>query len=337
MPSFALDSWPAYQSHFIGGAISLAAAYAAMHPLDTIKTNMQAMLAPTQRGKRQTFTVESVRATLFNVNVWRSLLKGFTVSIVGAAPQGGIRFSTYEFVKCRVIAAQEHHARNGTVPPTALASIDHPFLTTAFSAACGDLASSVVKIPREVITQRMQTGQYTTTSEAISHIIASEGIRGMYTGYVSTALRDIPFMIILFSVYETAKTMSGGLCADYVWASAMAGAVSGGLAGWATTPVDCVKTRIMTQSTQSLRSALKSGDGVIQRAGMYETTSALYKSGGVRALFTGATARSVWWFCVCGMFFPSYEASKNILYRYYDEKIQRHQTVGNVVVGAVVA
>ena len=40
--------------------------------------------------------------------------------------------------------------------------------------------------------------------------------------------------------------------------------------------------------------------------------------GGVPALFTGASARSVWWFCVCGMFFPSYEVSKNALYKAFD-------------------
>jgi hypothetical protein len=36
-------------------------------------------------------------------------------------------------------------------------------------------------------------------------IVARNGYRGLFQGYTSVALRDSPFMIILFSSYESMK------------------------------------------------------------------------------------------------------------------------------------
>ena len=336
------DTWPAYQCHFIGGAFSLAIAYALVHPLDTIKTNIQANL----RGSSS--TMRAVKEALVSPATRRAVMKGFTVSIVGAAPQGGIRFSTYEWVKCKVLKAQvatnqrsstssspsspllqppASSSNTATVSPASWSStfssppdlpFNHPFLTTAFSAMCGDLASSVVKVPREVVTQNLQTGQYGSGMHAFTSILRRDGPLGLYRGYVSTALRDIPFMIVMFSVYENVKLYSGGLLAKYWWCSALAGAASGGLAGLCTTPVDVVKTRIMTSGLAELK-------GLGRRKGMWEVGSELVRSEGWRGLMRGAGARSVWWFCVCGVFFPSYEQSKAMLYDGFNHRLHEHE------------
>lgn len=339
------DTWPAYQCHFLGGAFSLAIAYALVHPLDTIKTNIQANL----RGNSSTLT--AIQQALVSPATRRAVMKGFTVSIVGAAPQGGIRFSTYEWVKCKVLKAQVATNRRSSaaspssssalptsstsssasstaaVSPAAWSStfssppdlpFTHPFLTTAFSAMCGDLASSVVKVPREVVTQNLQTGQYSSGVHAFTSILRRDGPLGLYRGYVSTALRDIPFMIVMFSVYENVKLYSGGLLAKYWWCSALAGAASGGLAGLCTTPVDVVKTRIMTSGLAELK-------GLGRRKGMWEVGSELVRSEGWRGLMRGAGARSVWWFCVCGVFFPSYEQSKAVLYDGFNHRLHEHE------------
>ena len=337
------DTWPAYQCHYLGGAFSLAIAYALVHPLDTIKTNIQANL----RGNSS--TVRAIKEALVSPATRRAVMKGFTVSIVGAAPQGGIRFSTYEWVKCKVLKAQVASNQRSSATSSSHSSLPsppsssspsapaispaswsstfssppdlpftHPFLTTAFSAMCGDLASSVVKVPREVVTQNLQTGQYSSGMHAFTSILRRDGPLGLYRGYVSTALRDIPFMIVMFSVYENVKLYSGGLLAKYWWCSALAGAASGGLAGLCTTPVDVVKTRIMTSGLEELK-------GLGRRKGMWEVGSELVRSEGWRGLMRGAGARSVWWFCVCGVFFPSYEQSKAVLYDAINHRLHEHQ------------
>ena len=339
------DSWAAYQCHFIGGSIALALAYALVHPLDTIKTNIQA-----SRGKVS--TLSAIRAAVFSRATARACLQGFTVSIVGAAPQGGIRFSTYEYTKCKVLKAQAAKASSATPAGQQRSADDessssapdlpftHPFLTTAFSAMCGDLASSVVKIPREVITQRLQTGQYPSGLSAFQHIVATEGYRGLYAGFPVTACRDIPFMIVMFSVYENIKLHTGGLLHDYWWCSALAGAASGGLAGLATTPVDVVKTRIMTSGLKAMKEAgVERGRvGGVRREGMWEVGRRLVQEGGWGGLMRGAGARSVWWFCVCGVFFPSYEQAKSVLYAAYNHRAHEaphaHHILSRAAAGA---
>jgi solute carrier family 25 S-adenosylmethionine transporter 26 len=98
-----------------------------MHPLDTIKTRIQAD------------TTGNWRKVVFSEATLHSLGKGFFVSALGAAGQGGARFSTYEFCKSKMLPKEKNSL---TIPVTAL------------SAVLGDLASSVIKVPREVITAK---------------------------------------------------------------------------------------------------------------------------------------------------------------------------------------
>ena len=88
--------------------------------------------------------------------------------------QGGIRLATYELTKRNLNSRY-----------------DSPLLCNAISAICGDLASSLVKVPREVITQNLQTNTYKSTWEAVSHITRTEGIQGLFRGGVSTSCRDV--------------------------------------------------------------------------------------------------------------------------------------------------
>lgn len=197
------------------------------------------------------------------------------------------------------------------------AAIQNPFFSSAFAAIVGDLASSVVKVPREVITSRLQVGQGSSASQVVAHILRTEGPRGLFRGFWSTTTRDCPFMVILFCSYEAMKAYHLGI---YNYApvqggvldlptsislqegendqdeltittlkSTLFGGLSGSLAGFLTTPMDFVKTQIMTS------------DRKISISNVVKQTVAKH---GVKTLFTGGIARSTWWFCVCSVFFP---------------------------------
>lgn len=258
------------KDNFVAGSIALSSAFAVMHPLDTIKTRIQASPSNTFRS-------------FLKFSSFRSLFHGFTSSVLGAAPQGGIRLSTYELTKTWM---------NQSL------GVDSALLCSATSAVCGDLASSVVKVPREVVTQRLQTGMHSSVPEAISCILKEQGVRGLFGGFVSTSLRDIPFMVILFSCYEEMRKR--GIPAEGELTSLQStvfGGMSGGLAGFLTTPIDVIKTRIMTSDVSSIRNAGKD----------------IYRHIGVSGFFSGGASRSVWWFCVCSIFFPTYETLKSAL------------------------
>ncbi|RWW71638.1 hypothetical protein BHE74_00020607 [Ensete ventricosum] len=77
---------------------------------------------------------------------------------------------------------------------------------TSTAGAIGGVAASLIRVPTEVVKQRMQTGQFTSAPNAVHHIVAKEGIRGLYAGYSSFLLRDLPFDAIQFCIYEQLRS-----------------------------------------------------------------------------------------------------------------------------------
>ncbi|OZJ04629.1 hypothetical protein BZG36_02067 [Bifiguratus adelaidae] len=309
------------RNHFIAGAGSLATAYAVMHPLDTLKTQIQA-------GSHRGFTKD----------VLRGLGKGFGVSVLGAAGQGGTRFATYEWTKAHLLPHQ------GTPSVGDFGTIS----ATAISAIVGDLASSVIKVPREVITAKLQTDHYRhagstirpTAGYVIRATLRDEGPVGLFRGFWTIAARDCPFMVILLTTYENFKALHPhphpvhphildklphqqvldirASAAMEDWKAdtpalrhVIDGGVSGFLAGYITTPMDVLRTRMITDKTpqSSLTSVVQR---IIQSAppysSMFSQARSMYK-----AFFIGGVSRGLWWFGICSIFFPLYECSTSFL------------------------
>jgi solute carrier family 25 S-adenosylmethionine transporter 26 len=205
---------------------------------------------------------------------------------------------------------------------------------SAIAACVGDTASSIVKVPREVITARLQSGMDAevlknskegATIQTLKLVLREQGISGLFRGFWSTTLRDWPFMIILFTTYESFKqnhhvfnrnmfTIDSRTEDDSeqeeitTLKSTIFGGVSGALAGFLTTPFDVIKTRIMTAR------------GVLAPS-FSSTVGTIWNSGGSRAFLVGATARSFWWFGICSVFFPLYEGGKNSLKGFVHKEI----------------
>ncbi|KAF9165102.1 hypothetical protein DFQ26_000601 [Actinomortierella ambigua] len=332
-----------FRNHFQAGSVSLALSYAVMHPLDTVKTRMQV-----PGGSGVAWSAVFTRETL------RLLGKGFFVSSIGAGLQGGARFSFYELTKSYLLPTNSRFQSSHTNPPHHpwwLPTLS-PIPATAISAIIGDLASSVIKVPREVITSRLQTGYYAHVENVnapyvFKAVLREEGPRGLFRGFLSTTARDCPFMVILFTTYENFKafhtrnmmpppqplsTDPNVLANSPVevkipaMTSTLFGGISGFLAGYFTTPMDVVRTRIMTfKKSGNARGIDLSMTGVTQqiyREAVAQTSGrtsggivqAIRQGGNIyRAFFVGSTPRSVWWFCVCSIFFSTYEVMKQRL------------------------
>lgn len=63
----------------------------------------------------------------------------------------------------------------------------------------------LVRVPTEVIKQRMQTGMHATLKETVSATLASRGVLSFYQGFGITIMREIPFALIQFPLYEKMK------------------------------------------------------------------------------------------------------------------------------------
>lgn len=80
-------------------------------------------------------------------------------------------------------------------------------LVNMAAAAGGDLTQSVVRVPFEVVKQRMQAGVERTWRESVSNVLAASGPKGFFAGWGALALRDLPFDLIEFPLYEALKEM----------------------------------------------------------------------------------------------------------------------------------
>ncbi|KAH0449696.1 hypothetical protein IEQ34_020388 [Dendrobium chrysotoxum] len=139
-----------------------------LYPIDTIKTRLQAAHGGSKIH-------------------WKGLYSGLAGNLAGVLPASAVFIGIYEPTKQKLLK----------LFPENLSAFAH--LT---AGAIGGAASSLIRVPTEVVKQRMQTRQFTSASNAVRLILAKEGFRGLYAGYSSFLLRDIPFDAIQFCIYE---------------------------------------------------------------------------------------------------------------------------------------
>jgi hypothetical protein len=170
--------WRIAAANLAAGATAGCAVEAALYPIDTIKTRLQAMRSG-----------GGIRA-LIQAGGGRALYAGVWGNLVGVAPASAVFLAVYEPVKHAVIRA---------------VGDDRAFLGPLAAGVAAGLASSVVRVPTEVVKTRMQTGEFKHAFTALRTIVAREGARGIFAGYGSFLLRDLPFDAIEFVAYEQFK------------------------------------------------------------------------------------------------------------------------------------
>lgn len=219
-----------------------------MYPLDTVKTRQQG--APNEIKYRS--TPRAFLSLAREEGLFRGLYGGYLPAALGSFPATLTFFLTYESTKRFFI--------NTCGLPDSVA-----YLT---SGLLGDLASSFIYVPSEVLKTRLQLqGRYNNPfsvsaynykgmTDAFKTISRVEGYGAMFHGYKATMIRDLPFSALQFAFYEKfhsfAQNWVGPNKDMGVGLELLTGGVAGGLAGAITTPLDVVKTRIQTQSTDPI-------------------------------------------------------------------------------------
>lgn len=119
-------------------------------------------------------------------------------------------------------------------------------------------------------------GRADNIMQSLKEIAASRGIKGFYTGYKSTIARDIVFSAFQMPLFEFIRTNNDWGLSPIV-NSSVSGSIAACIAGFVSTPLDVIKTRIMTEKMN-----ISVTSNMIQR---------LYKEQGVSAFFRGASFR----------------------------------------------
>ncbi|PIA47851.1 hypothetical protein AQUCO_01400444v1 [Aquilegia coerulea] len=257
-----------FEGCIAGGAAGVVVE-TSLYPIDTIKTRLQAA-----RGGGQI--------------ILKGLYSGLAGNIAGVLPASAIFVGVYEPAKQKLLK----------VFPENLSAFAH--LT---AGALGGAASSLVRVPTEVIKQRMQTGQFTSAPNAVRTIVAKEGFRGLYAGYGSFLLRDLPFDAIQFCLYEQLR-IGYKLAAKRELndpENAIIGAFAGAITGAVTTPLDVIKTRLMVQGSAN------------QYKGILDCVQTIVREEGPTALLKGIGPRVLWIGIGGSIFFGVLERTKILL------------------------
>jgi solute carrier family 25 S-adenosylmethionine transporter 26 len=212
----------------------------------------------------------------------------FTVSSMRVSRASAVFVGVYEPVKHKLIDAFPDH----------LSAVAH--LT---AGAVGGAAASLIRVPTEVVKQRMQTLQFSSAPSAVRVIVAKEGFSGLYAGFGAFLLRDLPFDAIQFCLYEQVRIIYRRTVKRELYdpENAVMGALAGAITGAVTTPLDVIKTRLMVQGSKG------------HYKGVIDCVAKIIKEEGSEALLKGVGPRVMWIGIGGSIFFTALERTKGQL------------------------
>lgn len=271
---------PSYTVCLLSGAAAGTAVDVSLFPLDTLKTRLQS-----DHG-------------FWKAGGFRRIYSGIGPAAVGSAPNAALFFVTYEWMKATLpkqLGKANHSLDLSNDPRIHMAA-----------ASMGEVAACLIRVPVEIVKQRRQADHTKTAVSIVRQTLLKEGPTGFYRGYLTTVLREIPFSLIQFPLWEALKrswSRKQNKSVDPIQ-SAACGALAGGVSAGLTCPLDVAKTRIMLAEP---------GSAEARNPSTLQVLSKVYNRNGVRGLFAGLTPR-VMWISIGGfVFFGVYEKVKTLI------------------------
>ncbi|XP_042309157.1 S-adenosylmethionine mitochondrial carrier protein isoform X2 [Sceloporus undulatus] len=143
-----------------------------LFPLDTVKTRLQSLQGFKKAGG------------------FRGIYAGVPSAAVGSFPNAAAFFVTYEYTKSLLHTNGSPYLRP---------------ITHMLAASFGEVVACLIRVPSEVVKQRAQVSPSSSTLRILSNTLYEEGILGLYRGYKSTVIREIPFSLVQFPLWESLK------------------------------------------------------------------------------------------------------------------------------------
>lgn len=273
----------AKNKHPLAGALAGTMVSLSLHPVDTVKTIIQANAA----GQLSPYLI--LRRVISEKGV-SGLYRGISSNIASSAPISAIYTYTYESVKGALLPVlpKEYHS-----------------FALCIAGGCSSVATSFIFTPSERIKQQMQVGlQYQNSWNALIGCLEKGGMSSLYAGWGAVLCRNIPHSIIKFYTYESLKqfllTSAKPGASPSTLQTLVCGGIAGSTAALFTTPFDVVKTRLQTQVPGSLAKY----DGVLH------ALQEIARREGLQGLYSGLTPRLAMYVSQGAIFFASYEFLK---------------------------
>uniref|UniRef100_A0A0E0MBH0 EF-hand domain-containing protein n=1 Tax=Oryza punctata TaxID=4537 RepID=A0A0E0MBH0_ORYPU len=260
----------------LAGGLASALSTSVMHPIDSMKTRVQA----------SSLSFPDLVSTLPQVGL-RGLYRGSIPAILGQFSSHGLRTGIFEASKLVLKSVAP------TLPDIQVQSL---------SSFCSTILGTAVRIPCEVLKQRLQAGIFNNVGEAIVGTMQKDGPKGFFRGTGATLCREVPFYVAGMCLYAEAKKAAQHVLNRDLepWETIAVGALSGGLAAVVTTPFDVMKTRMMTAPPGTPVS-------------MQLIVFSILRNEGPLGLFKGAIPRFFWIAPLGAMNFAGYELAKKAM------------------------
>ncbi|EMD96966.1 hypothetical protein COCC4DRAFT_41798 [Bipolaris maydis ATCC 48331] len=268
----------------------------------------------------------------------RTLWRGLSPTLVMTVPANVIYFAGYDWLR----TANASPLRRNIADPYI------PLVAGATARVLAAIAVSPIEMFRTRMQAANHpataAGHFRETLDGLRNMVASQGVLSLWRGLTLTLWRDVPFSAIYWWGYETTRNtltdQRGRRCArdegfefrmgrgeervrrrsrsrsqenhrDTLVDSFVAGATSGAVAAFVTTPFDVGKTRqqVVRHMGDSARDAARARpeDQSIPRFLMH-----IYREQGMPGLFKGWAARCLKIAPACAIMISCYEFSKKI-------------------------
>ncbi|XP_004073735.1 solute carrier family 25 member 48 [Oryzias latipes] len=304
--NFRLDD---FLAGWIGGASSVVVG----HPLDTVKTRLQA-------GKGYGSTLHCI-LSIYRKETVAGFFKGMSFPLASITVYNSVVFgffsnaqrfiSTYRYGDgrhpCSLLDLTAASMLTGMVSvglgaPVDLVKIRLQMQTQTVLAENLSFAGNVASgsdIPlRSVSVSNQQL--YRGPIHCVSSILQTQGVQGLYRGAGAMVLRDVPGYALYFIPYSVfcrllTPESSAGPHPCSIW---LAGGLAGSISWVTATPADVVKSRM--QADAQLHRKYR---------GLLHCILHCYRSEGAQVFFRGATVNAIRGFPMSSTMFLTYELS----------------------------
>lgn len=211
------------------------------HPLFVMTTRMQVGLETTERRAFQ---------TILQHTGWRGLFRGWVPLTAGLIPSEVVYLSTTE-------ASREYLQAQFRTHLPGVSNITKDTIQSFITGTIANLLANIFIVPGEVVSTRIQVqppGINLGIRGMLKTIYKEGGIRGLYKGGLASLYVNVLYSTGFWSSYSFNRRELSKV--DFLtrqpWRmDAIAGCLSGLVATVAMYPIDTVKTRVMTGTTNS--------------------------------------------------------------------------------------
>lgn len=261
---YFFKDYPFLMELVAGGCCGLAVD-SCLFPIDTCKTRLQS-----EEG-------------FMKAGGFKDIYNGLMPVLAGSVPIAATFFCIYAIVKSilyELIAP-------GINPDTL--DFCTNFFVNSVAASAGEMCAGLIRTPIEIVKQRRQVSEVQFRAiDILMHAYKTDGLmNGVYRGYGVTIMRDIPFSMIQYPLWELLKRLALNMTGQEpaIFTVSCFGSVAGAVAAAITCPLDVAKTRIQLADLNAEQIPTRNPLFILRR---------IFREDGVAGLFGGFVPRVAW-------------------------------------------